>query len=251
MIDIELAPSTPGEILTSIARVCAENFSRRLVWRGQADQSWPIAHTLYRRLASQTTHSIDQALIEEYSTDLERVVQDARFYQDSHLDDLARMQHRGAATKLLDVTRDPMVGAWFAVSAFPETDGALYAIDVTTADEWPVRRGQLQIGSSSVPQMQTVVYTPPWNDERVKAQRASFLISQMTGSEESGSTLPAELRVTCIPVPHGLKSTFETYLINMHDISMSTLFPDIEGLARANGPTMPFDRERHELRRWG
>jgi hypothetical protein len=250
MIQIE-APDSPADLLMQIARVSAENMARRFVWRGQADRSWPIAHTLYRRLATQTTHRIDQELIDAYSTDLERDIQDHGFFGSSHLDDLARMQHRGAATRLLDVTRDPMVAAWFAVSDLPESDGAVYALDVTTADEWPVKRGELTLGSSNVPRTETVLYTPPWSDERVKAQRGLFLITQLTGSEESSSTVSPDLDVICITIPAALKPALSSYMADMLDMSTSTLFPDFEGLARANGPSMPFERERDDLRKWG
>jgi hypothetical protein len=49
---------------------------------------------------------------------------------------LAVLQHHGAATRLLDVSSDPMVAMWFAVEnlEFFDRNGALFAINVSTAE---------------------------------------------------------------------------------------------------------------------
>ncbi len=120
---------------------------RRFVWRGQADASWAIHSSLYRRLDGsrvQGGKQIDedalfeaekQILLEARLRALNRISAGPL----SALEMLAMLQHFGAPTRLIDVSYNALVGLFFAVeeklkngcNGNKAIDGRLFAIDVT------------------------------------------------------------------------------------------------------------------------
>lgn len=120
--------------------------SRVFAWRGLVNADWPLHSSLYRRVA--WTHTT--ALPEE--VDIRR--HEGNILADVHrwglhvsptgsrmsiLNQLASLQHYGAATRLIDVSFNPWIGTWFAVEKkwdngteiYGADDARLFAIDVT------------------------------------------------------------------------------------------------------------------------
>src|SRR4051812_37493104 len=105
------------------------------LWRGQANGEYGLEPSMHTRVRAHGT--LDDATIEQFT---ERLVTAARRatldrHEGATLPDmalLAVLQHHGAATPLLDVSLDPVVGLYMAtVSPNPEDDdrdGALFAI---------------------------------------------------------------------------------------------------------------------------
>lgn len=97
---IEIAQTTAPDTL---------NFNVRF-WRGQSNIEWPVHSSAYRRLAIREKQVTEKA-IQAYE---KRLLQEAshkgyRFVDGKLLSDLellARLQHHGAATRLVDFTKN-------------------------------------------------------------------------------------------------------------------------------------------------
>ena len=92
-------------------------------WRGQADANWRLDSSLVRRWREHRTfmgpaYPLDEARLRAHERDLLEQTREAGFSQpDSELELLAKLQHHGSATRLLDCTRNAMVALWFASQA--------------------------------------------------------------------------------------------------------------------------------------
>ena len=165
------------------------------VWRGHRDAAWPLQSRLNRHIAatfgaeSKTEHVLDlERQILEY-------VRHQRWHmrQDGHYAALtlaATLQHRGVPTRLLDVTRDPLVAAFFAAQrgagSDEEPDGAVIAIraprnNKVKADENGSPDATLQESLTFEPRSSSrALWTPPNVEPRIITQRGCFLVPNLT-----------------------------------------------------------------------
>jgi hypothetical protein len=120
--------------------------SKLFAWRGQVDSNWPLHSSLYRRV-HWTKSGTPPEEKELYKKEKEVLADVHRWGLHvspsvgrlSILNQLAALQHYGAPTRLIDVTFNPWIGAWFAVEkkwengqeAHLDKDARLFAIDVT------------------------------------------------------------------------------------------------------------------------
>jgi hypothetical protein len=114
-------------------------------WRGQVDSRWPLYSSLYRRAAwTRGTQLEERDLAREEAKVLTSAHRWGLHVSESGgrlsvLAQLAALQHFGAPTRMIDVTFNPWIGAWFAVeekwdNAVPkheDADARLFAVDVT------------------------------------------------------------------------------------------------------------------------
>ncbi len=165
------------------------------LWRGQANGSFalePGMHTRVRRNAS-----LDDETVTMYTEGLIEAARRAELdiHESTRLPDmalLALLQHHGAATPLLDVSLDPMVGLYMAiVSPDPADDdkpGALFAIrrpNLTIADfdSRSFRHVYEWIGN------EVAFYSAPDVSQRLRIQRGHFLIGPVS-TTNSRTTIP-------------------------------------------------------------
>lgn len=166
------------------------------VWRGQANAAWGMKSSLYRTVAEQ----IDCPPAEEHVVAAERrLLRLAR--SQWRLDGVpglqlfARMQHVGVPTRLIDVTYNPLIAAWFAVAETMDSniDGAaarMFAFTVSQKKavrlntEWNSNTPYwFQLKSDSARRMEQwgtglgrKLWHPPALHDRIPAQSAAFLI---------------------------------------------------------------------------
>lgn len=244
------------------------------MWRGQPDLSWKLNPGLMRRLDlySRANGSVTESQLHGHERQLlvsARAAGYGRAVGDIEL--LAILQHHGAATRLLDVSSDPMVAMWFAVENqdYLAKDGALFAINISNAmvisgDEtrqWTELMNSMQLGLIAY-------YEPPGADERIKVQRGRFIFSRLTGDEppelslpidikdwdsdrrdrffdqERGSGRPVPPSILVLKIPGRIKQRLLRLLENSYGYTSETMFPDLSGFAAANGWQRPLRRDR-------
>ncbi|TAJ47855.1 MAG: FRG domain-containing protein [Herbiconiux sp.] len=203
------------ELHASVAQLTSKNPSLRFVWRGVRDASWGLHSGLFLELmklnevvppkdqpSGPQPYPNEHQMIETEASMLEIARTDWRMDDGSPLELLARMQHYGAPTRLIDVTKNPYIGAWFATEASEDTDhidGRLFAIataspiaGATTPKQadtptrnltingqpfWfglstPEAREDYQWGTGS----RRRIWVPPAYDPRIVAQNAAFIL---------------------------------------------------------------------------
>lgn len=104
-------------------------------WRGQADAGWGVHSSLHRALAANrglAPSEIDQIVEAEVVDAEQTLINEARPWirpsvgaRLTTVDLLARLQHEGVPTRLIDFTSDPLVALYFAVADCPDRDGRI------------------------------------------------------------------------------------------------------------------------------
>lgn len=172
---------------------------RPWLWRGQANSAFalePSIHTRVRRHAKLTDGDVE-AFARRLVTAARQAALD--IHEGTCLPDLALLallQHHGAATPLLDVTLDPVVGLYMAVVSpsidDDERDGALFAITrpETTLDDFDSR--PFADVYKACAGRGVALYSAPDVSERLRIQRGHFLLGQVS-AEDARVTIPLTL----------------------------------------------------------
>ena len=246
------------------------------LYRGQADATWPVNCSAARRLAADSANPIETQLISHLlvgyldiliSTTRMRGFLPPDFNESiSDLELLAHLQHQGAATGLIDFTRQPLVALWFACHESLDTDGTIYVLDrsqtveISRREDLENKTLQSIFGKDSqtnnVPAgredlenktlQSTYAKDPLWSWEpsvlgnRIVAQSSVFVF---------GVPEIARTDMTALKVRAESKSDILTQLETMYGINEEELFADFPGYAVANASTKNFDVKR-SIRYW-
>ncbi|BCS33662.1 hypothetical protein TBR22_A28890 [Luteitalea sp. TBR-22] len=238
-------------------------FGPAWVFRGHAGASWPLATALER------ADSADRAADEWRMIDHFRRRAALHLPPQLQLTDedvfgwMALMQHYGAPTRLLDVTRSPYVAAFFALEepeCGDETDAAIWCIDTRAcaAQAASAVEGHWGLAPDEAARMVThehgalvrrlvsppgccipVVFpVEPWRfDPRQSAQQACFLCP-------GDVSRPIRGLLDAVPAPHGAPAIVQLTVpratrtealddLWRMNVSPASLFPSLEGQARA------------------
>ncbi len=170
-------------------------------YRGMADSRWKLIPSLMRSIAESHAYALEHDLAVEFKSEVPDLFQDAR----GNFETIAKMQHFGIPTRLLDFTLNPLIALYFACSGHPRSPGrvvftlnklhhfddpcvectsSLYLIDNCnniSLDKW-VRPYNLSV-SEYLFDIFTNIYSraplfvkPLYLDERMRAQRSVFLL---------------------------------------------------------------------------
>ncbi|WP_070151106.1 FRG domain-containing protein [Sphingobium phenoxybenzoativorans] len=224
------------------------------MWRGQADQSWLLHSGIYRKLmrvkppvAEQSVSSHEKQLLRAATHRGYRRVE-GRNLTDFEL--LARLQHHGAATRLVDTTRSMLIGLYFACSEQFDRDGMLFGIHT-----WHLGGGEggaltepydvhvKSLAKFDYPQ----TWEPPAVSSRVAAQHSQFVYSKIVADQTHGSLALADAVkwLLAIRIPASDKKRYLGILQGAFDIHPLTLFPDLDGFGHAFGWSRgPYDNSR-------
>jgi hypothetical protein len=240
------------------------------LWRGQADQEHLLAPAVHTRVRESPGLAFDEANAIWATTQLLERARASRLdrigeFQMPDLALLAHLRHHGAATPLLDVSVDPLVGLWMAthasgpsVNASDDHDGLLFAIrrppDVTWLEPLDSRAyfdGSTADVASAISGRKLHWYRPPDVSERLRIQRGSFLVGPIANSVQSPTSLPLKYRsndgpwvarridklgqagqpvkavtdVAVFVVRSGLKPRIRTWLSERAGLTVSTVYP--------------------------
>ena len=152
---------------------------------------------------------------------------------------LAKLQHLGAATGLLDFSWNPLVGLWFACED-PGVDGKLFAINLN--DPIQVAMVSNDESEQSVPilfltsgEFPNLAYWEPMVSgdamARILSQRSVFVIGRPTIPE--GNNLVGEITIAKEDKRELIRE------LSLLDVSRKSLFRDAYGFANSNRVNAP------------
>lgn len=115
-------------IIGKIARISKENKECTLFFRGHSKKSYTLQPTILRKPSfRQNEHYMFKQIMAAHPLE---------FLNDtSTFDKLVRCQHYGIPTRLLDVSKNPLVGAYFATCSNPSQNGQIIVIKPSIKNE--------------------------------------------------------------------------------------------------------------------
>jgi hypothetical protein len=266
------APTTVSDLLAVVAQMSSHG-SAIVGWRGQADLEWPVHSSAVRRvkqfgrvpleLQSLATDlgpglpqidpddpdALDIYLLEYESyllSEARRAGHDRVEGRElSDLELLARLQHYGAATRLLDFSTSVAVAFWFACADHPDKPGLLMAIEstntrqlLTVAETSKTVRGLMQ------DHLWAFIWRPLQAFERMRIQQSFFVFSRIKSHKWGSVSLPSPGDpggLSLVAIPPELKSdALKLHGQRMFGLTGLTLFPDLEGFSRYQSASAPF-----------
>ena len=234
-------PKTINEIINLIS-IHAKTKRNLYLWRGQGNIDWRIDSSAYRRLnknadtitedemQSYEKHLLSHATHSGYRFENGRVLSDFEL--------LAKLQHHGAATRLVDCSRNVLVALWFTCASEKNKIGLLFGIHSDSLGGMENKtedRTCNEIFEHLAEYNHPQVWHPPVVTTRIAAQNAQFLYSKVSTNEMGSLSIdPDPETFIAIGILPELKSKLLEELSNTFDIRYLTLFPDIDGFGYAN-----------------
>ena len=222
-------------------------------FRGEPHADWPLLTSLARRLQR---YCPDEDLWPLRETRAMRVfarkahihLGDELFATDV-LRSLALMQHHGAPTRLLDFSKSPYVAAFFALES-AISDGSVYGLNTPALwSQAPLQFPDLdrdtidpRVGTNFeryfLPNQFPVIWfgEPSKMDNRLVAQSGMFVVpGQLNKPLEAmlNDYASEEDLLVKFVLPQGIRTEALNALYRMN-VTYATLFPDLDGLARAS-----------------
>lgn len=222
----------------------------RVAFRGQGNSTWALHSGAVRRLlgkldigSPEDDEQFETQYIDYHNNSLLTPARQRGFHIDSgtDLNDLqllAKLQHFGAATGLLDFTLSPLAALWFACKE-PGVDGAVLVLDITPSMNDTLSWDNLSSTSFTeiVTSLQKSSDLIGWEPSafggaspRITAQQSYFVLLHPHAS-------PNRLLGT-IPVLQKDKAVL-LHQLQVFGIGQDTLFRDAFGFAHANSATAP------------
>ena len=161
------------------------------LWRGQANAEFGVEPGVHTRVRSRG--NLDDANVKAVTAELIASARTALLdvHEGARLPDmalLALLQHHGAATPLLDVSLDPIVGLYMAVvspaSADDEKDGALFAIKKPASSIGAFDSRTFGVIYDALPPAAVAFYSAPDVSERLRIQRGHFVVGEVSAADE-------------------------------------------------------------------
>lgn len=240
----EIIISSINEFQNQISRLDSDDSG--LLYRGQADGVWPVNCSALRRLAKHHQDEIEQELMSfplvGYMNSLITKAKMRQFFSLGsnpsppvhELEILAQLQHFGAATVLIDFTRQPSVALWFACNRSRDKDGAVYILSCSKTIELNLEDFNEKL-ESLYEDGKLWSWEPAPNENRIIAQSSVFVL----GDSKIESHEMTKLTIRSVCKPEILKQ-----LETMYGINEEMLNPDFPGYAVANGIENSLDLNR-------
>lgn len=250
-----MKPSNFMELIEVITKESPDSRNVRY-WRGQSDISWRIDSSGYRRLLNTKLQGtrLNRNLQDYEKSLLEQATHKGyRYYEGRELYDfelLGRLQHHGAATRLVDFSRNALIALWFSVIENVTVDGLLIGIctDYIIGEENKLLKESYDtVISECEEDKRLYTYEPPNISSRMAAQHSQFLYSAVSDEKTGSLIIPKkEESLTLIAIDSALKIRFKEILEGSFDFWTISLFPDINGFGKANSQNI----SRWDMDRW-
>jgi hypothetical protein len=171
-------------VLEADIRTVGTTFPSPWMWRGQARHGWQLQPSMFARVSGPLNASTERIKATEQLIAAARQLKIDR-HDGAKLPELAllaRLQHQGAATPLLDVSTDFLTALYMATVDAPNSkddpgDAVLFAIrrPEGVIQRYDVRKiGKILTAVNHAAQI--FHYQPPPVDLRLRIQRGSFLV---------------------------------------------------------------------------
>jgi hypothetical protein len=251
-----LAPEYPSQLLIALGHLASLPIG---AWRGQSSVDWGLDPSLVRRYRQQEDlrgavltepglRTVERALVE-------RARAAGLGSELGELELLARLQHHGAATRLLDCSRNAFVALWFACRWEPGKDGVLIGFELgdnaVHLDSEMLQHGVDDLLATASGRL--LWWQPRGLSPRISAQQAVFVFGQVVnepwGSIRLGAGGVSLGGAGAIPgaalifVSARLKAALNGIWEPLLGFSEESLFPDFDGFALAHGVDKPFPAE--------
>ena len=239
-----------------------------LAFRGQENEGWSLASSAERRLrvSSADQDRVTTGLFIEYHHNLLTRCKLKNYHQREgkpldELELLADLQHHGAATCLIDFTRNALIALWFACER-SDAEGKVFVVNTADetafleitpadienrsisdilefktretrkdqADESPTR----EASSLSINEPNFWYWSPAHLNERITAQHSLFLFGLP-------SSMESQLKTEKMVIESSSKEQIRQELKELHDIHEESLFPDFIGFAYTQRHNAPYD----------
>lgn len=239
----------------------------QLFFRGQADHRWRLTPGLTRRLRPRPMHPLG-IRVEELAREYEQALMaDAAAVGVTSVDQpllqqMAELQHYGAATRLLDFSFRPNVALWFAMQGDRGVPGLLFAFEDLPAIEPTRSLGNLSENlrsfQESLDGTDPFMWAPVAQHSRMLAQQSVFVVSVLWETDWSDipvrtrwqtdsrvEALPEQLHVIYLS-PELKQGVTEAFLTKSLGLNQTSMFPDLPGFSLAHSATQPLPA----FRRW-
>ena len=240
-------------------KIADDKISGAYAFRGQADAAWKIESSAFRRLEKIGDGTPDKKRIITYlqkdilePARMNRYgIKDGQKLNDLEL--LAELQHHGAATCLIDFTRELLVAMWFACQIHKdkddkETDGKVFIVNINDLGVFlSLERSDLEHedgikavlnfetrGRESMPGIEQPpshwYWSPPGMNERILKQNSLFVFGEPGVLDEH---LIGEIQIRQEDKENVLEE------LKTLGITREALFKDIPGFATSHGHDQP------------
>jgi hypothetical protein len=221
-------------------------------WRGQSNIEWKIDSAAVRRLKHKNNiypkpDDIKEDNVCWYEKELIEKARKNMFDFDSYnrrmsdLELLVKLQHHGAATRLVDFTKNALIALFFCAydQKYQNNFGLLFGIDTNIIggheDDFDFSLNYDNLIANTKKPGTIYSISPPPISSRIAAQHAILLYSKYTDCTYGSLFLKEELEYyKFIAISPELKKLCNEYLTNFFDITRPTMFPDFTGFCEIN-----------------
>lgn len=220
-------------------------------WRGQSNVEWTLDSSIVRKIKSDDLYkdkngkeldrminSLENKMLSEAKKNLYDYDIHNRKLSDIEL--LAKLQHYGAATRLLDFSKSALIALWFCVSCSDNMDrtGLLFGIDTDVVsgleNKFDFAVTYASFISSISNSNNVCIVDSPACVSRITSQQSVFLCSKSVDTKFGTFAIPNnEFYLKTIAISPRLKKECIKVLSECFNITPFTIFPDIEGFADA------------------
>ena len=227
--------------LSSFIKWAAQFNDGQYLFRGVSKDSYEIEASAYRRLPEAERNNPDRLLRinQELIEKARLLVHDQKNGQRlSDLELLAELQHFGAATCLIDFTRNALVALWMACqqSTTGEANGKVVVVRSDESDQLEKITPKLVTDEDidyffradrqrGYPLYQ---WQPKYQNNRIIAQQSVFIFG---GAQ-------VEIEAECVILKSG-KGDMLTFLEKVSGITEGSIYPDFDGFARLHAQNKP------------
>lgn len=165
-------------------QLLAQEINCEPFWRGQIDAGWALSSSLSRISDSPTsiTNSDLNRAEGELLDEARRWVTAPPEIPQTDLEWLALLQHHGIPTRMVDFSKNPLVGVFFAVETLDDIEGRVFAVLVPKESSRLPTDSAERIGN--IPSGEVRLWTPRREiSPRLAAQEGVFVLGQLPSTK--------------------------------------------------------------------